>query len=99
MRACYLFIPTFSPCVHLAVVFGVVVKESCFAIAKLDHAAIVWIIFTIVAEELPTIHVSAMNRVFTFTSRLRVTFVLTQILNFVIQHMKLSSSINHGLLQ
>lgn len=57
--ASYLSISTFSPRVHLAIVFGVVIKESGLAVTKPDHAAVVWVVLTIVAEEFPTKHVSA----------------------------------------
>lgn len=55
----YLSIPTFSASFHLAVVFGVVSKESCLAVTELHHAAKVWVVFTVMAEELPTVHISA----------------------------------------
>lgn len=55
----YLSIPTFSPGVHLAVVFGVVVIERRLAVAEPDHAAVVWVLVPVVTEELSAINVSA----------------------------------------
>lgn len=55
----YLSIPTFSPGVHLAVVFGVVVIERRLAVAESDHAAVVWVLVPVVTEELPAKNVSA----------------------------------------
>lgn len=55
--AAHLSISTFSPRVHLAVVFGVVVIERRLAVSDPDHAAVVWVVTTIVAEEFPTIYV------------------------------------------
>lgn len=55
--AAHLSIPTFGPSVHLAVVFGVVLKESCLAVTDPDHAAVGWVGITAMAEELPTKHV------------------------------------------
>lgn len=55
----YLSIPAFSPGVHLAVVFGVVVIERRLAVAEPDHAAVVWVLVPVVTEELPAINVSA----------------------------------------
>lgn len=45
---------TFSPLIHLAIVFGVVFKERCLAVTDPDHAAIVWVVITVLAEKLPT---------------------------------------------
>lgn len=57
--ASYLPITTFGAGVHLTVVFGVVFKERCLAVAYPDHAAVVWVVLTVLAEELPAQHVSA----------------------------------------
>lgn len=59
LAASYLPVPTFGAAVHLAVVFGVVVKESRLAFVDCDHAAVVWVILSVLAEELPAHHVSA----------------------------------------
>lgn len=58
-RAFYLTKATFSPLIHLAIVFGVVFKERCLAVTDPDHAAIVWVVITVLAEKLPTKQISA----------------------------------------
>lgn len=58
----YLPITAFASGVHLAVVFGVVVKETGLAVAEPDHAAVVRVLLSVVAEELPAHHVSARAR-------------------------------------
>lgn len=60
--SCYLPIFTFSPVVHLAVVLGEVVKETCLTLAHLDQAAVVWTVIAVTTEELPTKLISAEER-------------------------------------
>lgn len=62
LTASYLPVPTFGAAVHLAVVFGVVVKESGLAAVDCDHAAVVRVFLTVLAEELPAHHVSARDQ-------------------------------------